>query len=288
MSKKYLSAIIFFSVLIIVELSFYAYLFLHNYNFLLLNPKGSVSTQQRDLLTFAALLASTIIIPVFLATFWIVWKYRSGNSQETPSSELHPRFKILWWALPSLIIMILAVTTWFAAHNLDPLKPISSSNKPLTIQVVALRWRWLFIYPEQKIATVNYVAFPTNAPVNFQLTADAPMNSFWIPQLGGQMYAMAGMQTQLHLMATSTGEFQGSAAEISGQGFAGMRFKALSSTQADFDTWVASVKNSSSTLSYKDYRKLASPSEDSKVVLYSSVEDNLFHQVMSQFVDAKK
>jgi cytochrome o ubiquinol oxidase subunit 2 len=151
---------------------------------------------------------------------------------------------------------------------------------------VALQWKWLFIYPEQNIATVNFVEFPNSTPVNFQLTADAPMNSFWIPELGGQMYAMPGMSTQLHLMADRPGEFNGSAAEISGKGFSGMKFIAKATSQKDFDTWVKSVKQSSNMIDLSKYNKLAEPSENNPVITYASVEKDLYNSIIMKFMPA--
>jgi cytochrome o ubiquinol oxidase subunit 2 len=151
--------------------------------------------------------------------------------------------------------------------------------------VIALDWKWLFIYPEQRIATVNYVAFPEKTPVNFQITADAPMNSFWIPQLGGQIYAMPGMSTKLHLMADRTGEFRGSSANISGEGFAGMTFTAKSDTSAGFDRWVKSIKQSPNQLSLGTYDQLAKPSQDNPPMYYSLKEHNLYDIVVMKFME---
>jgi cytochrome o ubiquinol oxidase subunit 2 len=150
--------------------------------------------------------------------------------------------------------------------------------------VVALQWRWLFIYPAQGIATINYLELPSNTPVNFQLTADAPMNSFWIPQLGGQMYAMPGMSTQLHLEASNPGQFNGSAAEINGAGFAGMKFQVVAAASSDFDNWVAAVKNGPNHLDQAEYQRLARPSEDSAVAYYSAVPFDLYNSVIIKYM----
>ena len=255
-------------------------------NIVVLNPKGPISLQERDLMVKVTGIMLIVVIPVFMAMFFIAWKYRAGK----PESDYSPNMKsgivgnFLLWIIPSVFIFIICIINWNSTHALDPSKPIASATKPLTIEVIALQWKWLFIYPEQNIATVNYIQFPANTPINFKLTADAPMNSFWIPQLGGQMYAMSGMQTQLHLMANQVGEFQGSDAEISGKGFAGMRFIAKATSQNDFDNWVKSVKLSSTLLSKNVYDKLAEPSENNTSAVYSSVKNNLYNSVLMKFM----
>jgi cytochrome o ubiquinol oxidase subunit 2 len=159
-----------------------------------------------------------------------------------------------------------------------------SSNRPVAIKVVALRWKWLFIYPEQNIATVNFVEFPERTPVHFELTADAPMSSFWIPQLGTQIYAMAAMQTQLNVMANSEGEYAGKNMEINGAGYADMNFKAKSVSRDDFDAWIQHVKQASSTLDQVAYEDLAKPTEANPVAYYSSVTQGLYDSIMMKFM----
>lgn len=189
-----------------------------------------------------------------------------------------------WWIAPTVLIIIFSVVTWETAHALDPYRPLSSSHKPITIQVVALDWKWLFIYPNEKIATVNIVEFPVNTPVNFQLTADAPMNSFWIPSLGGQIYAMAGMVTQLHLSASTIGEFPGRAAEINGKGFSDMNFIAKSVDQRDFNTWVHTVQTTGKPLSLSSYNLLAKPATFTKAAYYTYADSHLFSEIVAKFV----
>lgn len=252
-----------------------------------LNPKGLVAQKERDLIIIFMLLMSIIAISVFILTFLIVWKYRAGNSQAKydPDSHHNSRLEILWWLLPAMVIFTLAVITWKSTHTLDPYLPLESDKKPITIQVVALRWKWLFIYPQQNIATVNFIQFPIATPINFELTADGPMNSFWIPQLGGQIYAMAGMQTKRHLMTNEIGEFSGNAAEINGKGFAGMKFVAKASSQADFDSWVQNImKSTHPPLSKSEYENLARPSENNPVVFYASTEKNLYDSIIIKYM----
>lgn len=256
------------------------------HNLQLLNPKGPIAHQERTLLISAISLMLVVAIPMLIMAAFIAWKYRASNTSATytPDKETNFQTQLVFWGIIGTVIAILAVLNWNSTHVLDPFKPLNSTNKPLTIQVIALQWKWLFIYPEQNIATINYVEFPNGTPVNFLLTADAPMNSFWIPQLGGQMYAMPGMSTQLHLQADAPGEFQGSAAEISGAGFAGMKFQAVATTNAEFNNWVASVKKAPATLDPVTYDKLAAPSVNVPVAYYSSAQYGLYSQVMMKFM----
>lgn len=264
-------------------------LFMNRSNFAVLNPEGTIASQQRDLLVFASALSLIVIVPVFFLIFFIAWKYRDSNTKAkySPNWDHDHKLEFIWWAIPIVLIVILAIVTWVSSHNLDPYKPLASNKKPVTIQVVALEWKWLFIYPEQKIATVNYVEFPEKTPVNFQITADAPMNSFWIPKLGGQVYAMAGMQTKLHLMADREGVYDGSSSNISGEGFAGMRFKARSSSQANFERWVENVQHSPNKLSTSEYKKLAKQSKNHPQTLYASFESGLYDTVMMKYMKPK-
>jgi cytochrome o ubiquinol oxidase subunit 2 len=180
----------------------------------------------------------------------------------------------------------MAVVTWHASHKLDPYKPLMSDVLPLEIQVVALDWKWLFIYPEEGVASVNFVQFPASTPIKLILTADgSPMNSFWLPQLSGQIYAMSGMVTPLHIMADMPGVYTGRAAEINGAGFADMTFVAKSTSQSDFDTWVKEVKQSPLKLNASVYNELVKPSQNNPITLYSSVEKELFHTIVVKYMD---
>ena len=261
-------------------------LFLSTNKVALLNPKGPVAQQQFELLKFAVSLSLFVLIPVLVLAFFIAWKYREKSSEaaegQTPNLQGNKVVVTIFWLIPIAIISILAIITWQATHNIDPYKPLNSNKEPLTIQVVALQWKWLFIYPEQDIATVNFVQFPEQTPIRFKLTADAPMNSFWIPQLGGQIYAMPGMETQLNLLANSTGEFAGSAAEISGPGFAGMKFVAKSSTEYEFQKWVETVQESGNILTIDEYADLAEPSENNQVAYYSW-QEGLFESILNKY-----
>ena len=251
------------------------------------NPLGIIALQERNLMFLAISLMLVVVIPVFILALYVGMKYHANNTKAayTPDWEHSSKLQFFIWGFPTVIICVLSGMVWIYAHKLDPHVALASQTKPITIQVVALRWKWLFIYPEQGIASLNYVAFPEKTPVHFELTAsDTPMNSFWIPQLGGQIYAMSGMATQTNLMADGVGEYRGSNAEISGDGFANMTFTAKSVSQSDFTTWVNSVKQSPQTLSLDTFNKLAKPNEDNKPAFYSSTEDNLYNTIVMKYM----
>jgi cytochrome o ubiquinol oxidase subunit 2 len=252
-----------------------------------LNPAGPIAGKEKNLMVFAIALMMVIVVPVFAMTFFISWKYREGNKKKTkyqPNWDRSPLFETIWWGFPLLIIGILSVVTWQSSHELDPFKPIASEAEPLTVQVVALQWKWLFIYPEQKIASVNFVQFPKSTPVTFQLTSSGAMNSFWIPRLGGQMYAMSGMSTDLNLMAEKTGSFKGSSANISGEGFAGMKFTARSSTRAEFDQWLTTAHKRSQKLTMDQYNELEKPTKNNQVSFYADVEPDLYTKIVNKYM----
>ena len=255
-------------------------------NIAILNPAGSIASQERNLIVIASALSVIIVLPVFALTGYIVWKYRASNKKAKyePDWDHDKRIEALWWGVPLALITVLSVITWVSSHQLDPFRPIDSAKKPLEVQVVAMQWKWLFIYPEQSIATVNYVQFPEDRPVTFTVTSDAPMNSLWIPQLGGQIYAMSGMSTKLHLIADQPGEYRGSSANISGEGFADMTFIAESTTQTDFDTWVRTVRATGGELDAAVYDELAKPGTESQVIYYSPVRDHLYDEIVNKFM----
>lgn len=261
-------------------------IFLGTHNIALLNPQGLIAQKQFDLLVFASILSLIVLVPVFALTFFIVWRYREGNTkaQYSPDWDSSRILETIWWTVPLALILVLSIVTWNSSHELDPSKPLASTTKPVTIQVVALEWKWLFIYPEEQIATVNYVKFPMSTPVNFNITADAPMNSFWIPSLGGQIYAMSGMSTKLHLEADGAGKYKGSSANISGRGFAGMNFVAEATSQDDYKTWVRSAQEYGDTLTTADYDRLAKPSQNNKPQTFSYVSPNLYNDVLMKYM----
>lgn len=253
----------------------------------LFQPKGSIAAEQIRLIIISVILMLIIVIPVIVMTLVIAWRYRASNTKATyaPNWEHNTKLEVVWWAVPCVIVFVLAWITWVTSHSLDPYKPLESKAKPVTIQAVSLDWKWLFIYPDQHIATVNFLEIPEKTPINFQITADAPMNSLWIPALGGQIYAMPGMRTKLHLIADGVGEYKGLSSNFSGDGFAGMKFNVKSVSSSDFSEWVQTVKNvSPNQLTPNAYTLLAKPSENTAVQYYSFVPDGLFNRIMMKFM----
>ena len=256
----------------------------------ILFPRGIIALKERNLLFILQAIMLIVIIPVFILTFIFSWKYNSKNPRATYDPDLVDNVlaEFIWWGIPIVLTAVIAVITWQKTFELDPYKPLEPVEKTLTIQVVALQWKWLFIYPDEKIATVNFVQFPKDVPVHFEITADAPMNSFWIPHLGGQIYAMPKMKTELHLIANETGDFRGSSANLSGEGFAGMHFIARASSLEDYQKWVASSKESQNGLSFEEYTKLATPSQNVTPVTYQLKEDQLFNQILMKYSQPPK
>ncbi len=256
----------------------------------ILNPKGIIAETEMRLLVESVLLMFIIVIPVLLLVIIIAWTYRAKNKK----AEYKPNWghsnviEIVCWTVPCLIIAVLATMTWISTHKLDPYKPIVIKGKtPLTIQVVALDWKWLFIYPKQGIATVNYLHIPIDTPIQFRITSDAPMNSLEIPQLAGQIYAMGAMRTQLHLVANVPGVYDGFSANYSGDGFAGMKFKVYAGSNEAFNKWVATVKRSHKQLNYETYVQLAQPTANNPVEDFGMVRKGIFTDVINMFNDPK-
>jgi cytochrome o ubiquinol oxidase subunit II len=248
--------------------------------------RGTIGQQEKRLIITAVLLSLIVVIPVYGMLIGFAWKYRAGNKKARydPSFDHSRWLESLWWGVPMVLILILGLITWRSSHQLDPFKPLDSSVPPMTIQVVALQWKWLFIYPKQNIASLNYVQFPVNRPIKFQITSDAPMNSFWIPQLGGQIYAMSGMATNLNLEASQAGSYEGLSANISGEGFAGMHFIAKASSQSGFNQWVNSIKNHPGSLTAAAYNKLAKPSQNNPIDYFASAQNGLFDSIVQKYL----
>jgi len=253
----------------------------------LLEPTGRIAADEKQLIITSTLLMLIVVVPVIFMTLYFAWKYRASNTSATytPNWSYSHRIEAVVWAVPIAIILVLGVITWKTTHELDPYKPLESSVKPIEIQVVSLDWKWLFIYPEQHIATVNEIQFPAGTPVNFKITSDTVMNVFFIPQLGSQIYAMAGMQTQVNLIANEPGVYDGLSTNFSGAGFPDMVFKATAGTQQEFDAWVAKVKASPNKLGLDNYGELAKPSTKDPVKYFSNVEPVLFTAVLDKYMD---
>jgi cytochrome o ubiquinol oxidase subunit 2 len=251
----------------------------------LLDPKGPIALAERDLLFTAVALMLIVIIPVFVLAFWFTWRYRAsnGNARYDPDWSYSARIDAVIWLVPALIVMALGVLLWTNTHKLDPFKRLESEAPPLEVEVVAQDWKWLFIYPAQEIAVVNQLVFPSQTPLSLKITSDTVMNSFFIPALGGQIYAMAGMETRLNLLADAPGRFLGQNTQYSGSGFSDQHFEAIAASQEDFDAWVAKVKQSPGRLDAAAYRALAMPSSKHPVTYYSAVERDLFHRIIAGY-----
>lgn len=253
-------------------------------DFPVLSPKGEIADKQLDLLVFASLLSLLVVIPVFILLGVVAYRYRDGRKATyKPNWHGNVYAEAIWWGIPFVLIGILSVVIWNSSHALDPYRPIESNKEPVNVQVVALQWRWLFIYPDEKIASINQVAFPAGTPVNFTITADAPMNSFWIPSLGGQVYAMNGMSTKLHLVANEEGDFNGVSANISGKGYAKMKFVATAKSEIGYEKWVKEAR-SQPQLDWSVYETLAKPSEDASRKTYRLTDPSLYDKIVNKYM----
>jgi cytochrome o ubiquinol oxidase subunit 2 len=261
-----------------------------------MNPSGDIAAQQADLILVSTLLMLLIIVPVIALTLLFAWRYRKGNTSARyePDWDHSTKLELVIWGAPLLIIIALGLLTWISTHLLDPYRPlqridaerpIPAGTKPLVVQVVALDWKWLFIYPEQGVATVNELVTPVDVPVRFKITASNAMNSFYIPALAGQIYAMPGMETTLNAVINKPGEYEGFSANYSGAGFSHMRFKYHGVSAADFDGWVKKTKAASGTLNRTEYLVLEKPSEREPVRRYSTVAPDLFHAIVNRCVE---
>lgn len=254
---------------------------------LVVHPQGIIAQSIFELIVTNILLMLSIIVPTYILLFWVVWKYclQEKKVKHDPEYTAGPLGLVLMWGLPTLVVIVMAIVMFEATFRLNPYKPLESDAKPITVQVIAMDWKWLFIYPELGIATLNYLHIPEKTPIHFRLSADgAPMNSFWIPQLGGQIYSMTGMSTQLNLMADGPGEYAGRAVEINGDGYADMTFKVKSSSTKEFEEWVSEVKKSSLRLTKDVYKDLVKHSIMKSVLLYSDVEQDLYHQIVHKYM----
>ncbi|MBR0554312.1 ubiquinol oxidase subunit II [Ciceribacter sp. L1K23] len=264
-----------------------------------LAPTGDIAAQQRDLLVISTLLMLIIIVPVMLLTCWFAWHFRSSNAAAVykPNWSHSAKLELIIWAIPLLIVVSLGALTWVGTHLLDPYRPLSRiskvepiapDQKPLEVQVVALDWKWLFIYPEYRVASVNELPVPVDRPIRFSLTSSSVMNAFYIPSMAGMIYAMPGMQTTLHGVFNEPGEYQGLASHYSGAGFSGMRFKAKATDAAAFEDWVETARQQDQVLDRPTYLELERPSENVRPVSYSNVDPQLFARVVNMCVEEGK
>lgn len=274
-------------------------LLLSGCNMVVLAPSGDIAMQQRNLIVISTVLMLLIIIPVIFLTLFFAWKYRQSNTEAAYDPEWHhsTRLEIVIWSAPLAIIIALGAITWISTHQLDPYRPldridasrpIPAGTKPLTVEVVALDWKWLFLYPDLGIATVNELVAPVDIPINFKITAASVMNSFFVPTLAGQIYAMPGMETKLHAVINHVGDYQGFSANYSGAGFSNMRFKFRGLAKADFDNWIGRVRSQGTPLGRLEYLRLEQPSEKEPVRYFSSLDPALYEAILNMCVDQAK
>lgn len=282
----FFTGIIFFLILLMQPLQILKF---HPY-IAILFPKGLIALEERNLLLIIQALMLIVIIPVYILTFVFSWKYRVQNKDAIYDPDLVDSHiaEYIWWGVPAVMTLIIGLLTWVKTYQLDQYKPIDSPKKAITIQAVSLQWKWLFIYPNEKIAVVNFLQIPKETPIHFEITSDAPMNSLWIPDLGGQIYAMPQMRTELNLIADKTGDFRGSSANISGEGFAGMHFITRASLDNDYQKWLETAKQSAETLNFEEYEKLAAPSFNNPVTVYRLGDDTLFDQIIMKYMHPPK
>ncbi len=262
----------------------------------LMDPSGDIARQQSDIMITTTIIIALIIVPVLIAIGIVAWRYRASNRQARYDAEWDhsSQLELLVWAGPLLIIIAVGAISWIGTHMVDPYrplnqiapgKPVPANVTPLEVDVVSLRWKWLFFYPQYGIATVNQLAAPVDRPIRFKLTADPMMDSFFVPALAGQIYTMPGMQTQLHAVINKPGEYKGFSANFSGSGFTDMRFKFLGMSPQDFDQWVAKVRAAGGDLDRTAYDQLRQPSRDAPVRYYTRFDAGLYSRILNLCVD---
>jgi cytochrome o ubiquinol oxidase subunit 2 len=246
------------------------------------NPEGPVASAERQILFNSLGIMLAIVIPTILATLGVAYWYRSSNKRARylPDFTYSGRLEVLVWSIPAMTVLLVGGVAWISSHDLDPPRPISSA-KPLTIQVVSLDWKWLFIYPDQGIASVNQLTIPAGTPISFELTSSGVMNSFFVPQLGGQIYTMPGMVTRLNLQADHPGTYRGLSAQFSGDGFADMRFSVAAVSPEAFSQWIDTARSAGSALDAQSYTDLSKPSGAVAPFTYRSVASDLFSNILS-------
>lgn len=265
----------------------------------LLDPSGDVARQQSDIMVITTAIIALIVVPVLVAIGIIAWRYRASNKQAHYDAhwDHSPSLELLVWAAPLVIIIAVGAITWIGTHQLDPYRPlarvapgqpVAADVKPLEVDVVSLRWKWLFFYPQYGIATVNQLAAPVDRPIRFKLTADAMMDAFSVPELVGMIYTMPGMQTVLHAVINKPGRYQGFSANYSGAGFTDMRFTFDGLSPQDFDRWIAKARTAGGTLDLQAYQQLRQPERDVPARSFASFEPGLYTRILDRCVDASQ
>jgi cytochrome o ubiquinol oxidase subunit 2 len=246
-----------------------------------LDPKGPIAAADRQILLNSLGIMLAIVIPVILATLGVAFWFRASNERARyrPNFEYSGRLELLVWSIPAMTVFLVGGVAWVGAHDVSPSKPIVSTVKPLRIQVASLDWKWLFIYPDQGVASVNRLTIPVGTPISLELTSSGVMNSFFVPQLGSQIYTMSGMVTRLHLQADQPGTYRGFSAQFSGEGFADMHFDADAVTSEKFTQWLDGVRSAGPELNAKTYADLVKPSTAVAPFTYRSVEPGLFDKI---------
>jgi cytochrome o ubiquinol oxidase subunit 2 len=252
---------------------------------ILLDPKGPIGEAERYVILTAFGLMLLVIVPVIIMALWFPWKYRETNTKAVYAPKWSHSKAIEWivWTVPAVIVAILSILIWQTTHRLDPYKPIETGAEPIRIEAISLDWKWLFIYPDFDIATVNQLVFPAHVPLSFRITSASVMTSFFIPQLGSQIYAMGGMQTRLHLLADEPGTYAGQNQQYSGRGYTEMNFKAIATSAEDFSAWAGKVKQSSEKLDLSRMDELETPSVADPVRHFSSVAPGLFDHILHKY-----
>jgi cytochrome o ubiquinol oxidase subunit 2 len=248
-----------------------------------LDPKGPIAAAERQIMFNSLGIMLAIVIPTILATLGVAYWFRSSNKRARylPDFEYSGRLEMLVWSIPAMTVLLVGGVAWVGSHDLDPRKPIVSTIKPVTVQVVSLDWKWLFIYPDQGVATVNQLTIPIGKPVSFELTSSGVMNSFFVPQLGSQIYTMAGMVTRLQLQADLPGTYRGLSAQYSGNGFADMRFNVDAVPAENFAQWVDATHSAGPVLDTQAYAALAKPSKAVEPFSFGAVAPNLFNGILT-------
>jgi cytochrome o ubiquinol oxidase subunit 2 len=251
-----------------------------------LNPKGIVGVNDETILVDSLVIMLAIVVPVMIAIFAFAWWFRASNTRAIylPDFEYSGRIELVVWSIPLMVIILLGGVAWIGSHELDPAVPLAEGGQPLEIEAVSLDWKWLFIYPKERIASVNRLVMPTGTPVHFSLTSGSVMTAFFIPQLGSMIYTMNGMRTQLNLRADQSGTYRGEAAHFSGDGFPDMHFVVDAVPADQFTAWVNDARNRGSTLDAASYGKLAQQSVVADSFTYATVDPMLFEEIVTQKV----
>jgi cytochrome o ubiquinol oxidase subunit II len=246
-----------------------------------LDPKGPIAAADRQILLNSLGIMLAIVIPVILATLGVAFWFRASNERARyrPNFAYSGRLEMLVWSIPAMTVFLVGGVAWVGSHDVSPRKPIASTVKPLRIQVASLDWKWLFIYPDQGVASVNQLTIPVGTPISLELTSSGVMNSFFVPQLGSQIYTMAGMVTRLHLQADQAGTYRGFSAQFSGEGFADMHFDADAVTSEKFTQWLDGVRSAGPELNAQTYADLVKPTAAVAPFTYRSVEPALFDKI---------